>query len=344
MENQFIFDFKKFLNAIQAKPIRIFIQLGISFSLVLFGEYGFFNNFNTMQVAGCSKPNNMNSEISLDNCFIENYNVTTCINQIYDTGSNYSLSFTLGTIGLKDDRYSSFLIAISIIFFILVQGFFQVAHYLQFQKRKRIQDILAGSLIFLDGKKTHEKRLTFYFLIVGICYIITKINWIMYRTDHYNEIKCSGSMYKIQFQGTLSAEVGTLAMSSFPYLIFPLIYVGGWINYLSDLDLKRMTDHLSNESFKEIKNITVFDFKKYNKLIESSIRRKYPNNSKLNIFFRTNTFSFWTTSTKEIIEILLDYKQISPNDFEPILKFNDSTKLTFITGNDDQQINEKLLE
>ncbi|KAK5582246.1 hypothetical protein RB653_003829 [Dictyostelium firmibasis] len=340
MENQFIFDFKNFLYSVQAKPIRIFIQIGISFSLILFGEYGFFNNFNKMQVSGCSEPNDLNSPISLDNCYIENYNVTTCINQIYNSGSNYSLSFTLGTIGIKDDKYSSFLIAISIIFFLLAQGFFQVAHYFQFQKRKRIQDILGNSLIFLDGKKIHEKRLTFYFLIVGICYIITKINWIMYRTNHYNEIDCSGYLYKIQFQGTLSTEIGTLAMSSFPYLIFPLIYIGGWINYLSDLDLKRMTDHLSIESFKEIKNITVFDFKKYNKLIKTTIHRRYPNNSKLNLFFRTNTFSFKTTSTKEIVEILLDYKQISPEEFEPILKF-ENLKISFITGND--QMKEKLL-
>ncbi|KAN0035848.1 hypothetical protein ACTA71_005139 [Dictyostelium dimigraforme] len=354
MNSQFTFEFNNYLKVSQPKPIRIILTIIIGFGLLLVGEFTFFSNFDKMQIVGCTLPSNMiknnssdssgniyTSSNSLENCFYEGFKFTTCIGEQFNTGSNYSLTISVPMLGLSSDKYSSLLIGIAVLFFFGIQLIYQAMHYFNWIKRKRIQQILSEGKIFLNGNKKYEKWLTIYFLVVGLLYIGLKVIWIIYRDDQYSNIICDGNTYSVLFLGTLSASVGTLLTSSIAYILFPLLFVGGWINYLSDLDFKKMTDHLSHESMKQIKNITVFDFDKYNNIIDTVITEKYSKDSKFKLFLRKNTFSFFTTPTSEIIEILLSYKNSNPQDFEPMLYNESKLSKSFISSNDDDK--EKLI-
>ncbi|KAN0004144.1 hypothetical protein ACTFIZ_010296 [Dictyostelium cf. discoideum] len=361
MNDQFTFEFNNYLKVSQPKPIRIILTILIGFGLLMVGEYTFFSNFDKMQIVGCTLPsvviknNNNNSSSngsgdnitnsnSLENCFYEGFKFTTCVNQQFNTGSNYSLAFSVSMLGLPTDKYSSLLIGFAVILFFGIQLIYQGMHYFNWVKRKRIQQILSESKIFLNGNKKYEKRLTIYFAVTGLFYIGLKVIWIIYRDNQYSNIECDGNIYNVNFLGTLSASVGTLITSSIAYIIFPLIFIGSWINYLSDLDFKKMTDHLSHESIKQIKHISVLDFDKYNKIIDSAIPQRHPKDSKFNLFLRKNTFSFFKTPISEIVEILLSYKISNPQDFEPMLYNESKLSKSFISSSDhDNDEKDKLI-
>ncbi|KAM9966034.1 hypothetical protein ACTFIR_006222 [Dictyostelium discoideum] len=349
MNDQFTFEFNNYLNVTQPKPIRVLLTILIGFGLLMVGEYTFFSNFDKMQIVGCTLPSiviknngsSITSSNSLENCFYEGFKFTTCVNQQFNTGSNYSLAFSVSMLGLPNDKYSSLLIGLAVLLFLGIQLIYQGMHYFNWVKRKRIQQILSESKIFLNGNKKFEKRLTIYFAVSGLIYIGLKVVWIIYRDNQYSNIECDGNVYNVNFLGTLSASVGTLITSSIPYVIFPLVFLGSWINYLSDLDFKKMTDHLSNESIKQIKQITVLDFDKYNKIIDSAIPQRHPKDSKLILFLRKNTFSFFKTPISEIVEILLSYKISNPQDFQPMLYNESKLSKSFISSNDDDHNDEK---
>ncbi|KAK5577946.1 hypothetical protein RB653_002894 [Dictyostelium firmibasis] len=352
MNNQFTYEFNNYLKVSQAKPIRVILTILIGFGLLAFGEFSFFNSIDKMQIIGCSLQTNIiknntgdsggsiTNSNSLENCFYEGFKFTTCLNEQFNTGSNYSLTFSVSMLGLPSDKYSTLLIASACLLFFGIQIVYQLMHYFNWIKRKRIQQILSEGQIFLNGNKKYEKRLTLYFLFAGLLYIGLKMIWIVYRNNHYSDIVCNDNVYNVNFFGTLTASIGTLITSAIPYLLFPLIFLGGWINYLSDLDFKKMTDHLSHESMKQIKNISTLDFSKYNSIIDSTIPKKHPKDSKFKLFLRKNTFSFLTTPTSEIVEILLSHKNSSPQDFEPMLYNEQKLSKLVISDNDE---NEKLI-
>ncbi|KAN0035847.1 hypothetical protein ACTA71_005138 [Dictyostelium dimigraforme] len=343
MDNQFTFEFNNYLRVSQPKITRVIMTILIGFGLLLVGEYSFFSNTENMQIVGCSflSNNTITSSNSLDICLYDGFKLSTCINEQFNTGSNYSLSFSVPILGLKNDFASKISIGLIIIVFIMLQVTYQSMHYFNWIKRKRIQQILSEGQIFLNGNKKYEKWLTIYFLCFGICYALLKCVWIVIRNSQYNNLSCDDTLYNLNFLGTLSGSIGTLISSSIGYLLFPLIFLSGWINYLSDLDFKKMTDHLSHKSMKQIKNITILDFLKYNQIIDSSILKKYPNNSKINLFLRKNTFSFFTTPTSEIVDILLTHKISNPQDFEPML-YNESKLSKTIFGSNEKGNNSKL--
>ncbi|KAN0022816.1 hypothetical protein ACTFIU_005556 [Dictyostelium citrinum] len=362
MNDQFTFEFNNYLKVSQPKPLRIILTILIGFGLLMVGEITFFSNFDKMQIVGCTLPsnliNNNNSSLnnnnftnsnSLENCFYEGFKFTACINEQFNTGSNYSLTFSVSMLGLPSDKYSSLLIGFSVVLFFGIQIIYQAMHYFSWVKRKRIQQIISEGKIFLNGNKKYEKSLTIYFAVTGLVYIGLKVIWIIYRDNQYSNIVCDGNIYNVNFLGTLSASVGNLITSSIAYLIFPLVFIGGWINYLSDLDFKKMTDHLSHDSMKQIKNITVLDFDKYNKIIDSVIPERHPKDSKFKLFLRKNTFSFFTTPISEIVEILLSHKNSNPQDFEPMLYSESKLSKSFISSsnknnnNNDDDGNEKLI-
>ncbi|KAK5577947.1 hypothetical protein RB653_002895 [Dictyostelium firmibasis] len=334
MNSQFTFEFDNYLKVSQPKPIRVFLTILIGFGLLLVGEFTFFIGSEKMQIVGCSLSNNNqtgSSSNSLENCFLEGFKLTTCLNERFNTGSNYTLSFSVSMFGLKKDQISKVLIGLVILTFLFAQAVFQIMHYFNWIKRKRIQQILSEGQIFLNGNKKYEKMLTIYFFIVGLIYAALKVIWILYRNDEYSNIECGDDTYKVYYLGTVSEQAGNLITSSIGYLLFPLIYAGSWINYLSDLDFKKMTDHLSHVSMKQIKNILVLDFEIYNKIIDNAIIKKYPNDSKFKLFLRKNTFSFLTTPTSEIVEFLVPHKKSTPQDFQPMLyNENKISKLSLI--------------
>ncbi|EGC31121.1 hypothetical protein DICPUDRAFT_57886 [Dictyostelium purpureum] len=318
MNDQFTFDFNNLLKACQPKPIRIWLQILISLAIFSVAEITFFSNFRNMVVVECSLANSNTTSMSLDNCFANNHEITTCINSQYNTGSNYSLDFSISLLGLKGDKYSPLILGFVIVVYLMFMLVFQVCHYFSFNKRKRIQDILSEARIFIDGKKKYEGKLTIYFLCVGAVYVAIKVIWISYRDNQYSNIECNSQTFKVQFATTVSSSVGTLIQSSMGLIIMPLIYIGSWINYLSDIDLKNILTHLSNDSTKQFKSIRIFSVIKYNSLIDKAIDEKYAKEPFYSRFFRKNTFTFKKTSTTEISQILLDYQKTNPHEFEPV--------------------------
>ncbi|KAK5583874.1 hypothetical protein RB653_005478 [Dictyostelium firmibasis] len=378
-KDQFIFDFKSYLKVCQPKAIFIYSLIIVGFSLLAVGEFIFYNKFNTMQVVGCSLPTIKNITISsnisfkqqqqqqqqqqqventftLDNCFKDYYNgltVPICINNKYNTNSNYSLSFDLPFFGDKNDKFSKAILSIAIVVFLTIQIIYQSCQYFEYKKRIRIQNILASrcQVYINDDLKKYEKRLTVFFVLATIFYILIKMYWVVYRNNQYQFINCeiSGSElfinFKLQFNETLISSLPSILFGSFPLLIiFPLVYFGNWRNYLSNLDFKNLISNFSSETIVEIKNIKIINIKKYNEIVRNEITKKYKNQSSssssslsfISLFLRRNTFSFSTTPTNEIIEILSNTNQ---NHFESIESFKIS-KISFINNDQESFLNQ----
>ncbi|KAM9964523.1 hypothetical protein ACTFIW_004292 [Dictyostelium discoideum] len=337
MDNHFSFEFSSYLNKCQPKPFRIYIQMAIGVILMIITEAGFFKGFEKFVAIGCSLPNQKDSnEMNIDNCYNNDLLVTKCINNFYNTGSNYSLAFNVGG---KSDKYNSLVAPILVILFITFLSTFQTAQYFQSVKRKRIQDVLSGSLILIDGNKRNEKKVTIFLLVIGIGYICSKIMWLLNRYDIYSEIECSGDTYYLEFEKSLFSYISGLVMGSIGYLIIPGVFLMGWLNYLSELEFKKLAENLSKISLEKINEIYIFDMDKYNKLINSTLKKRYSNDKNYILFLKCNTFKFWKTSTSEIVEILLLHKESSPDEFKSIQTKN--VKTTFLNEN---RINDNLIQ
>ncbi|KAN0035846.1 hypothetical protein ACTA71_005137 [Dictyostelium dimigraforme] len=336
MDNHFSFEFSCYLKKCQPKPIRIYIQMVVGIILMIASEVGFYKGYGKFVVIGCSLANQKESEMTIDNCFDNNLLVTKCINSIYNTGSNYSLSINIGG---KSDTYNSFIVTVLIILFFLFVCTFQTGQYFQSVKRKRIQDILAGSLILIDGKKGNEKKVTLFLLITGIGYICSKVLWLLNRYNVYSEIDCSGDKYYLEFEQSLFSYISGLVMGSIGFIIIPGVFLMGWLNYLSDLEFKKLAENLSKISLEKINEIYIFDMDKYDSLIKSTLKKRYPNDKKSHLYMKCNTFKFWKTSTSEIVEILLLHKESTPNEFKLI-----QTKDVRVSFSNENSMNDHLIK
>ncbi|KAN0036702.1 hypothetical protein ACTFIV_002009 [Dictyostelium citrinum] len=328
MDNHFSFEFSSYLKKCQPKPFRIYFQIVIGITLMIATEAGFFKGYEKFVAIGCSLPNEKDSGMNIDNCYNNDLLVTKCINNYYNTGSNYSLAFNVGG---KSDKYNAFIVTVLILLFISFLSTFQTAQYFQSVKRKRIQDVLAGSLILIDGKKRNEKKVTIFLFVTGVGYICSKIMWLLNRYDIYSVLECSGQTYYLEFEKSLFSYISGIVMSSIGYLIIPGVFLMGWLNYLSDLEFKKLAENLSKISLEKINEIHIFDMDKYDKLIKSTLIKRYPNDKKTQLFMKYNTFKFWKTSTSEIVEILLLHKESSPDQFQ-LIQTKD-VKISFLNEN-----------
>ncbi|KAK5577948.1 hypothetical protein RB653_002896 [Dictyostelium firmibasis] len=336
MDNHFSFEFNSYLKKCQPKPIKIYLQIIIGVILMVGTEIGFFKGYEKFVAVGCSLPNQKNSQMTIDNCFNNDLLVTKCINNWYNTGSNYSLSFN--AVG-KTDKYNSFIITILVISFIMFLCLFQTGQYFQSVKRKRIQNILAGSMILIDGEKKNEKKVNILLFIIATCFIFSKVMWLLNRFEVYGEIECSGNLYYLEFEKSLFSYISGIIMGSIGYIIMPIIFLIGWLNYLSELEFKKLTQNLSKISLEKLNEIYVFDNEKYNKLIKSTLKKRYPKDSKTKLYMKCNTFKFWKTTTSEIVEILLLHKESSIEEFVPI-----QTKDSKVSFSSDGGMNDKLIQ
>ncbi|EGC39072.1 hypothetical protein DICPUDRAFT_27579 [Dictyostelium purpureum] len=324
MNDSFSFDFYKLLKKIQAKPIKIALTIIITFTLTSIAEVQFFfQSYTKYDINGCQIPNNSSSGFTINNCFgndAKDLTVTNCLNSLYGTNSNYSLEFRVPVVGINGiDKFSKIILALAFISYFSILGFLQIAVYFQFQKRKRIQDIIAGSMVFVDGTGKYERIIGWYSFGMAFVYLAIKIIWIMYRASVYGKIDCDGTEYIFELQQGLSTSIGIIIQTLFTCIILPLVYVLQSKNYLNDINLKEIMTNFTNESLKQFKYISILKTEKYKEILDNYFKSTYPNDTFITRFFRSNTFSFSKTPNSEIIQIILNHKKDYPQDFEPML-------------------------
>ncbi|KAN0036704.1 hypothetical protein ACTFIV_002011 [Dictyostelium citrinum] len=317
--DQFKFDFSNYLKTVQPTIVRIIIIGVITLAFMVFMEVGFYQEFTTMTIVECSGNgyNGTTSSMSLDNCFLEG--VPECLNQYFHTNSKYSLNFPVSLFGLQGDEYSGLILLISFICFILEVILYLTLDYLLFLKRKRIQNILASSKIFIDGEKKHEVRLTIFLFVNILVFMALKVVWIYWRNHQYGDMPCNGLNIHLLFGNNMVSSISLIVQFFITYVFFPLMYFIAYVNLLSDLDFKNMMSHLSYSTVKQFKNITIFDIFKYQDLIDRVINEKYQDRSVFIRFIKSHTFTFNQTSDDEICEILLQHKALNPHEFKQML-------------------------
>ncbi|EGC39071.1 hypothetical protein DICPUDRAFT_86244 [Dictyostelium purpureum] len=317
MNNQFTFDFNNYLKTIQASNVRYIVIGVITLAFMMFMEYGFYVNFINVNITQCSLANQGPSNSSLDNCFVDQ--VPECLFEEFHTQSKYSLNFPVSLFGLKGDKYSVVILALSLVCFILEIGLYLLLDYNLFLKKKRIQNTMANSMIFIDGKKKHENGFTIFLLVDLAVYTVLKFVWVYWRNHQYSEFVCDGGVIHLTFGQNITSSISTIVLLVVTYVFFPLMYFFAYYNLLSDMDFKNMMSHLSYQTVKQFKYITVLDVSKYQDIIDDFIQDKYSDESFISRFLRSHTFTFSKTTDQEICEILLAHKEKSPYDFEPML-------------------------
>ncbi|KAK5577945.1 hypothetical protein RB653_002893 [Dictyostelium firmibasis] len=317
--DQFKFDFSNYLKTVQPSIIRIIIIGILTLGFMVFMEVGFYGEFTTMTIVECSGngKNGTTDSMSLDNCFLEG--VPECLNGYFNTNSKYSLNFPVSLFGLQGDEYSGFILLISFVCFLLEVMLYLALDYLLFLKRKRIQNILAGSKIFIEGEKKHEVRLTIFLLVNIFIFMGLKVVWIYWRNHQYGDMPCNGLNIHLSFGNNMVSSISLIVQFFLTYIFFPLMYFIAYVNLLSDLDFKNMMSHLSYSTVKQFKNITIFDIFKYQDLIDRVINEKYQDRSVFVRFIKSHTFTFYQTTDEEICEILLQHKALNPHEFKSML-------------------------
>ncbi|KAM9981770.1 hypothetical protein ACTFIY_004071 [Dictyostelium cf. discoideum] len=317
--DQFKFDFSNYLKTVQPTIVRIIVIGIITLGFMVFMEVGFYQEFTTMTIVECSGNGNngTTNSMSLDNCFIEG--VPECLNDYFHTDSKYSLNFPVSLFGLQGDQYSGLILLISFICFVLEVILYLTLDYLLYLKRKRIQNILASSKIFIEGEKKHEVRLTIFLFVNILVFMGLKFVWVYWRNHQYGDMPCNGLNIHLLFGTNMVSSISLIVQFFLTYAFFPLMYFIAYVNLLSDLDFKNMMSHLSYSTVKQFKNITIFDIFKYQDLIDHVINEKYQDRSVFVRFIKSHTFTFNQTSDEEICEILLQHKALNPHEFKPML-------------------------
>ncbi|KYQ91617.1 hypothetical protein DLAC_07386 [Tieghemostelium lacteum] len=342
MNSLFSTDFKQYLLKCQPSVKRITLMVLISTFLISYGEYTLFVQDDQIRATGCSVPlpGGDYSDSTLRNCF--EAGLFKCIQSTYSTSSNETLAFQVPFLGTPDDKVSRATGTLCILFFINFMISFQVSSVLGYLKKKRIQDILADSGVFLKGNLQNENRNLMYVMGSGICYLIIKLVYLRNKIVYYGKLECNGDlMYELELTLTMGSIVGTLITSGLFAIFLPLSLVGNYINYLSDLDFKNLMYTFTSDNFIQFTKLQEFDLNLFKLLFSDYVNQKYRYSTYLEKVKRRNIFHCTTTSTGEISEFLLDLQ--SKNTHILVFKPMTSLQSNTYTINNQEGANESLL-
>ncbi|KYQ91607.1 hypothetical protein DLAC_07376 [Tieghemostelium lacteum] len=339
MNSQFQSDFKDFLKRVQPPIIRIALMVIIGASLIMYGEYATFKSTDQLQASGCALSSK-NPTYTISACV--EYDIQTCLYNTYKTGNNDSLSFTVPFNGVESDHLGRIFgtsVAIGFPTMITVYQFYFVLGYL---KKKRIQDILGESGVYVFGKKTNEFAMVLSFVAMASVYVACKLLYFWNKSVFYTKLQCGGVDYLMTLTFNLSTYLGNVIQAGVIYLLMSLGMLAGFMNYLNDMDFRNQMNTISPSQFQEFPKLLEMDIKVFHKLFSEYVNIKYKQCTTIERFKRRNIFHITTTSNEEIGEFLINLQSKQPQLFKPMSPLTNASNIS-IQINDSEHEKDSLL-
>eukprot|EP01133_Synstelium_polycarpum_P008664 gene8664-10170_t len=298
----------------------------------------FYNSLN-VEVSSCSNSTTgADGTYSLDTCIYDK--IPECIAIVYPTHDNGMPSLDFRTPwrpSLNDPKHSighvDWLISAAATMFFITALCIMAILIMSYIRRSRAQLLLAINVLLIpsDSQRKNKWVLIASLIFMAVAYTAAKIGYVNELYQVLSVITCNDQQYYLHFEGSDSTRLISVE-NLVNYIIFAFIFKDpimeiyhGLTHWYGDLGLVRLLELKDRTLLPQFEHVEVLTTDHVNQVMKDYVAKHYPNIGAIERFRRSHIFLDFTSSKKDIIPAILEYKKQSPDHF--ISLFNSHKRL-----------------